>query len=156
MKKLLILAALLPTATSAQDRNLAYEITAGLTTEVGQRLAGTEQEAMARTWATLKLKALGFQNVRIEPFEMKGWVRGEGKAEITAPYPHKLAITALGHSGTTPDNGLTGTVVVYSTYADFLAAPDAAIKGKIVYVGHAMGRTQDGSSYGVFGRVRRE
>lgn len=156
MKKLLILAALLPAATSAQDRNLAYEITAGLTTEVGQRLAGTEQEAKARTWATLKLKALGFQNIRIEPFEMKGWVRGEEKAEITAPYPHKLAITALGHSGTTPANGLTGTVVVYSTYADFLAAPDAAIKGKIVYVGHAMGRTQDGSSYGVFGRVRRE
>jgi len=156
MKKLLILAALLPAAASAEDRNLAYEITAGLTTEVAQRLAGTEREASARAWAVEKFKALGFQNIRIEPFEMKGWVRGEEKADITAPYPHRLAITALGHSGATPANGLTGTVIVYPTYAEFLAAPDAAIKGKIVYVGHAMGRTQDGSSYGVFGRVRRE
>lgn len=156
MKKLLIAAALLPAASNAEDRNLAFEITAGLTTEVGQRLAGTEQEARARVWAVDKLRSLGFQNVRIEPFEIKGWVRGEEKADLTAPYPHRLAITALGHSGATPANGLTGTVMTYPTYAEFLAAPDAAIKGKIIYVGHAMGRTQDGSSYGVFGRVRRE
>jgi len=156
MKKLLMIAALLPAAANAEDRSLAYEITAGLTTEVGQRLAGTEREANARAWAVEKFKALGFRNIRIEPFEMKGWVRGEEKAEITAPYPHRLAITVLGHSGATPANGLTGTIIVYPTYAEFLAAPDAAIKGKIVYVGHAMGRTQDGSSYGVFGRVRRE
>lgn len=149
-------AALLPSVSHAAERDIAYEITAGLTTEVGQRLAGTEREANARAWAVDKLKALGFQNIRIEPFEIKGWVRGEEKAEITAPYPHRLVITALGHSGATPANGLSGTLVVYSTYEDFLAAPDAAIKGKIVYVGHAMGRTQDGSSYGVFGRVRRE
>lgn len=161
MKKLLMIAALLPATAlpalaQAEDRNLAYNITAGLTTEVGQRLAGTEREANARAWAVEKLKSLGFQNIRIEPFEIKGWVRGEERGELTAPYPHRLALTALGHSGATPANGLTGTVVTYSTYAEFLAAPEAAVKGKIVYVGHAMGRTQDGSSYGVFGRVRRE
>jgi hypothetical protein len=69
MKKLLMIAALLPAAAKADDRNLAYEIIAGLTTEVGQRLAGTEREATARAWAVEKFKALGFQNIRIEPFD---------------------------------------------------------------------------------------
>lgn len=156
MKKLLIAAALASTAAQAEDNGLAYDITAGLTTEVGQRLAGTAQEAKARAWAVERLKALGFRNVRIEPFDIKGWERGEEKAELLAPFTHKLTLTALGHSGATPPGGVTGELVVFRTYAEFLAASDAAIKGKIVYVGHAMGRTQDGSSYGVFGRVRRE
>ena len=147
---------LLPALAHAEERNLAYEITAGLTTEVGQRLAGTEREANARAWAVDKLKSLGFSNIRIEPFEIKGWVRGEEKGEITAPFPHRIALTALGHSGATPAAGISGQLVVFKTYAEFLAAPDASVKGKIVYVGHAMQRTQDGSSYGVFGRVRRE
>ncbi|MGH6780851.1 MAG: M20/M25/M40 family metallo-hydrolase, partial [Sphingomonadaceae bacterium] len=34
------------------------------------------------------------------------------------------------------------------------AAPDSAVRGKIVYVGHAMEPTQDGSSYGQFGPLR--
>lgn len=156
MKKLIALAALLPSVAHAEEKNIAYEITAGLTTEIGQRLAGTEREANARAWAVDKLKSLGFSNIRIEPFEIKGWVRGEEKAEITAPYPHRIALTALGHSGATPAGGISGQLIVFKTYAEFLAAPDAAVKGKIVYVGHAMGRTQDGSSYGVFGKVRRE
>lgn len=156
MKKLLTLAALFPAAAHADEQNLAYEITAGLTTEIGQRLAGTEREANARAWAVDKFKALGFSNIRIEPFEIKGWVRGEEKAEITAPFPHRIALTALGHSGATPAAGIKGQLLVFKTYAEFLAATDASVKGKIVYVGHAMGRTQDGSSYGVFGRVRRE
>lgn len=156
MKKIALLAALVSTSASAQDKGLAYEITAGLTTEVGQRLAGTEREANARAWAVEKFKALGFSNIRIEPFQIPGWVRGEEKAEITAPYPHRIALTALGHSGATPASGITGQLIVFKTYAEFLAAPDSVVKGKIVYVGHAMGRTQDGSSYGMFGRVRRE
>ena len=60
--------------TALKDE-LAYEITEGLTTEVGQRLAGTEAEARGRTWSVAKLKRLGFSNVRIDPFTMPVWVR---------------------------------------------------------------------------------
>ena len=105
MKKLLIATALLSTAAQAEGDSLAYEITAGLTTEVGQRLAGSPREAAARDWASAKLKALGFSNVRIEPFQIKGWERGEEKGELIAPYPHRLTLTALGHSGATAAGG---------------------------------------------------
>jgi carboxypeptidase Q len=45
-------------------------------------------------------------------------------------------------------------VIGFPSLAAFIAAPDAQVKGKIVYVSHAMRRTQDGSSYGAFGPVR--
>jgi hypothetical protein len=152
----LIAAALCTLPLHAEAPSTAMAITEGLTTEVGPRLAGTEAEARARDWAVKKLTALGFANARIEPFTIPGWVRGEERAEITAPFPQKLILTALGHSGATPASGLSLEVVTFPTYAAFKAAPDAAIKGKIVYVGHRMNRTQDGSSYGSFGQVRRD
>jgi hypothetical protein len=134
--------------------NLAYNIVEGLTTEVGQRLAGTEAEARARDWGVAKLKALGFANVHIEPYDMPVWVRGVETAEVVAPYPQKLALTALGNSGATADAGLTTEIIAFPSLAALKVAPDAAIKGKIVYVTHQMMGTQDGSSYGYFGPVR--
>ncbi|MBN2972089.1 M20/M25/M40 family metallo-hydrolase [Roseomonas aeriglobus] len=140
---------------AALTDDIAWDITEGLTTEVGPRLAGTEAEARARDWAVKKLTALGFKNVRIEPFKMPVWVRGEETAEIVAPFPQKLYLTALGNSGATPVTGMTAQVVYFPTLADLNAAPDGSLKGKIAFVSHAMMPTQDGSSYGYFGGVRR-
>ncbi len=158
MLHLLVPAALIlnPTAALAQSpKGQAWDIVEGLTTEIGPRQAGTEAEARAREWAVKRLKAMGFANVRIEPYMMPTWVRGEERGAILSPFPHKIALTALGNSGATPVGGLTGEVVVFATYDAFNVAPDAAIKGKIVYVSHAMKPAQDGSSYGFFGVVRR-
>ncbi len=158
MKKLLLLLATVPSIAFAQATppDTAWSIVEGLTTEVGQRQAGTEAEARARDWAVVRLKALGFSNVRIEPYMMPTWVRGEENASLIAPYPQKLAITALGNSGATAATGLTGEVIVLRDLDALKAAPDALIKGKIVYVGHFMKAAQDGASYGYSGDVRRK
>jgi hypothetical protein len=134
----------------------AWDIVEGLTTEVGQRLAGTEAEARARTWAVAKLTALGFSNVRVEPFDMPIWTRGPEAVEILAPFPQKLMVAALGNSASTGPEGITGEVVGFDTLAALEAAPDAAVRGKIVFVSHAMPRTMDGSGYGYFGGPRRQ
>jgi len=141
---------------SALHDEHAWDITEGLTTEVGQRLAGTEAEARARAWAVAKLKAMGFANVRVESFDMPVWTRGAESAEIVAPFPQKLVVAALGNSASTSPEGITGQVVGFETLADLVAAPDAAVRGKIVFVSHAMPRTQDGSGYGYFGGPRRQ
>jgi len=176
MKQLLLLAAALPALALAQPAappqaadprvatmrdaalrdQIAWDIVEGLTTEVGPRPAGTEAEARARAWAVAKLTSLGFQNVRVEEFRMPVWVRGEEKAEIVAPFPQPLVLTALGNSGATPRAGLTAQVIGFDSVAALEAAPDVAVQGKIVFVTHAMGRTQDGSSYGQFGAARRQ
>jgi carboxypeptidase Q len=141
---------------AALQDEIAYDIVEGLTTEVGQRMAGTEAEARGRDWAVRKLKSLGFSNVGVEPFDMPIWTRGPESAEILAPFPQKLVVAALGNSASTPPAGITGEVVGFDTLADLEAAPDAAVRGKIVFVSHAMPRSQDGSGYGFFGGPRRE
>ena len=141
---------------AALEDDYAWAILEGLTTEVGPRLAGTPAEARARAWSVAKLFAMGFANVRVEHFDMPVWVRGEEKAEIVAPFPQPLVVTALGNSAATPPAGLTAEVVGFDTMEAFQAAPDEAVRRKIVFVSHAMQRTQDGSHYGQFGAPRRD
>lgn len=139
---------------AALTDTVAWDIVEGLTTEVGQRLAGTEAEARARQWAVARLTALGFKNVRIEPYRMPVWERGAESAEVISPFPQKLTLAALGNSAATPAAGLTAEVAVFPSMAAFQSAPDSAIKGRIVYIGNAMPRTQDGSGYGAYGTAR--
>jgi carboxypeptidase Q len=171
MKKWLLLAIAFPsivTAQAASDRaealrdsalaedRLAWDILEGLTTEVGPRLAGTQAEQRARDWTVARLSRLGFRNVHVEPFDVPVWVRGVEKAEITAPYPQPLVVTALGNSASTPPRGLEAEVIGFADVAALEAAPDSAVRGKIVFVTHNMQPTQDGSGYGQFGAPRRQ
>jgi len=136
------------------DDSIAYDIVEGLTTEIGPRQGGTEAEARARNWSVKKLKALGFDNVRIEEYQMPTWVRGEETAQVVAPFPQKMAIAAFGNSGSTGDAGLEAEVAYFPTIEALRAAPDGSLKGKIAFVSHNMKATQDGSSYGAFGPAR--
>lgn len=142
-------------AAQAAPDDVAWSIVEDLTTEIGPRLAGSPQEAAARDWAVARLKALGFTNIRNEPFSVPGWVRGAETAQLTAPYPHNLAITALGYSAPTPASGISGDLVYFETLGALDAAPAGSLKGKIAFVDHAMQRAQDGSGYGPFGQARR-
>ena len=132
----------------------AMAIVTSLTTEVGPRLAGSEAEARARAWAVDTLVEKGFANVRNELFEMNAWERHEEGAEILAPYPQPLAVTALGGSVPTEEEGLSAEVALFETLEDLKRAPEGSLSGRIAYVGHAMQRTQDGSSYGYFNEAR--
>ena len=143
-------------ASPPQGTGTAWEIVADLTTEVGSRLAGSDREAVAREWAAARLKALGFSNIRTEPFTINGWVRGAETARLIAPYKQVLAITALGYSAPTPPGGLTADVVYFSTLDALKAAPAGSLAGKIAFIDHAMRANQDGSGYGPYGNVRRQ
>jgi len=169
MKKTLLLAAtLLSFPAFAQNSNqaerlrdaalkddVAYDIVEGLTTEIGPRPAGTEAEARAREWAVRKLKSLGFRNVHVEPSRMQVWVRGAETAEIVSPFPQRLVVAAIGRSGATPPQGISAPVIGFDSVAALEAAPDSAVRGKIVFVSHAMKPAQDGSGYGYYGPIRR-
>ena len=148
-------------ATALRDEALqhdhyAWDIVEGVTTEVGQRLAATDAEARAREWAVQRLTGMGFANVHIEPFTMPVWTRGAESAEIVSPFPQKLAIAALGYSGSTGPQGVTGEIVYFDSVDALRAAPESAVKGKIVFIDHHMMPAQDGSGYGQFGAPRRQ
>ena len=138
-----------------QGDDPAWEITEGLTTEIGPRPAGSDREAAARKWALKTLTQMGFANVREEPYQMPVWQRGEEKAWLTGPFlPQPLAITALGNSGSTGPKGIEGEVAYFGGFDALAAAPDSAVEGKIVFVDNQMEPTQDGSGYGLYGRGR--
>ncbi len=132
----------------------AYDITRELTTEVGPRLAGTEAEARARDWAVEKFKEIGLENVRIEPFTIKGWERGVETAKIVSPYPQDLYITALGGSVATPEEGITAEVAYFPTFDALEAAPEFGLEGKIVFISGLMDKAPDGAGYGPANRKR--
>ena len=131
-----------------------YDITESLTTEVGQRMAGTEAEARARDWAVAKFNSIGLENVRVEPFTIPGWERGEETASITSPFPQDLEITALGYSVATPANGIEAEVVYFSEL-DALQATTEDLTGKIAFIDGRMKKAPDGAGYGPAGMKRR-
>ena len=99
---------------------------------------------------------MGFANVHVEPFTMPVWTRGAESAEIVAPFPQKLVVAALGYSGSTGPEGVTGEIVYFDSVDALRAAPDSAVAGKIVFIDHHMMPAQDGSGYGQFGAPRRQ
>lgn len=157
LRALALSAALLSSTAHAQEPqgDIAWDLLAGLTSEVGPRMPGSEAEARARVWAQARLQALGFSAVTVEPFTIRGYVRGRDEASLLVPFPYRLAVTALGYSGTTPDKGIEGDVVYFPTLDALKAAPAGSLAGKIAFIDHAMKRAQDGSGYGPYGQVRR-
>ncbi|TXC71493.1 M20/M25/M40 family metallo-hydrolase [Sphingomonas ginsenosidivorax] len=147
-----------PKVAALRDKALtddtAYQIVEGLTTEVGPRMTGTEAAPRARAWSVARLKAMGFKNVRIEPYQLPVWSRGTESADLVAPYAQKLHVVGLGNSGATPAGGLTLPIAYFATYNDLALAADGSLKGKIAFVSNAMQPTQDGSSYGSQGTAR--
>lgn len=135
---------------------IAWDFLEGITTEVGPRLAGTEDEARGRAWAMAWLEAHGFANVVDEPFMHPTWVRGEERARILGDFAQPLVLTALGKSGATAEEGLTAEVVRFASMNELRDAPEGSLAGKIAFIDHAMRATQDGSHYGYFGAPRRQ
>ncbi|MDJ0758875.1 MAG: M28 family peptidase [Woeseiaceae bacterium] len=137
------------------DDNVGYEFVRDLTTEVGQRLAGSEAEERARIWSTQKLAELGFANIRTEPFKIPYWSRRVDKASIVSPAPQDMVISALGGSTSTPPGGVEAEVIRFESMGELRAASTDVVSDKIVFIDEKMTRTQDGSGYGMAVRKRR-
>ena len=139
----------------AKQDNVGYHFVRDLTTEVGPRLAGSDAEARARDWSSVKLQSLGFENVRVDPFEIPFWSRLIDRARIVSPAPQALVITALGGSTSTLADGIEAEVIRFESMRELADASSDVVHGKIVFVDEKMTRTQDGSGYGLAVRKRR-
>jgi hypothetical protein len=154
-------AAELPTETAAflaekaKNQTAGYEILSSLTTEIGQRLHGTDAEKRAAEWAKKRFEAMHFDSVVIESFALaNGWVRGEETAEIVSPTQQKLLLTALGESVATPTGGIEADVRIFRTYDELLQAPLGSLSHKIAVVTQKMTITQDATGYGTAAKIR--
>ncbi|QSX32787.1 M20/M25/M40 family metallo-hydrolase [Shewanella avicenniae] len=140
---------------NALKSDLAYKITESLTVEVGPRLAGSPQNAVAVDWAEAKLNALGFDKVYKEQVVVPVWQRGSAAAKVISPYPQNLVVSALGGSVATPKNGLTGKIIRFESLDALKHASHKDVEGKIVFIDKKTERFKTGAGYGqsVGGRV---
>jgi carboxypeptidase Q len=142
----------LDTVTQIREASLAsdlsWQLLSSLTTEVGPRLPGTENDKLAVEWAIKHFEALGFDKVWKEPATFPNWRRYHESAQLIAPNTQPLHITALGNSISTPKAGLRADVVLFETFEELIAAPELSLKGKIAFVNYRMNRDIDGNGYG--------
>ncbi len=144
--------AAIATATSLRERALAgseaYGFVEGLTTEVGPRLAGSEADARAVEWTRRRFEAMGFDTVYLEPVTFPVWLRHRESAQVLAPFPQNLVVTALGGSIGTGDAPLDAEVVEFANLDALKAAPEGSLAGKIAFISNRMVRFRDGRGYG--------
>ncbi len=139
----------------AINSNLGYEVVRSLTTEVGHRMVGSANDAKGVEWAVNKMKEYGFDRVWTEPVTVPNWHRGPiSTARITAPFEHNMAVTALGSSVATPEDGITAEIVQFDEYKDLVDAAPGSLDGKIAYISLRM-EDNGLKGYGYAGQGRR-
>lgn len=145
-------------AEQVRDRALAeskaHEYVRELCDSVGPRLAGTAGDGMAVAWAKAKMISLGLSNVRAEPVTVVHWERGRESGEVTSPTKQALALSALGGSVATLEQGIESEIVEITSLAEVEALPGDALRGKIAFFNQQMERARDGAGYGRVAPIR--
>jgi Zn-dependent M28 family amino/carboxypeptidase len=80
------------TSTEAMD-NLTI-----LCDEFGSRFGGTDGERRSAEFFQTKMEEYGLSNVRLEPVQYVGWIRGETRLEVLAPIQKSIPCISLPHS----------------------------------------------------------
>jgi carboxypeptidase Q len=120
----------------ALTSNSAWETISHITDEIGPRLTGSSNAAVAVQYTTERFREWGI-DVRDEKVMVPHWVRGEERASLVSHNNQKIVLTALGGSVATPASGITADVVEVGSY-DELKQLGAKVKGKIVFYDNPM------------------
>lgn len=117
----------------------AYSNLHDLCKNIGHRLSGSPQAAMAVQWGYARLQSYGFDSVWLQPCMVPHWERGEkefGEVEGSNGMQEAMDVMALGGSIATPDSGILGSIVEVSDFDALKKLGADKIKGKIVFFNH--------------------
>jgi carboxypeptidase Q len=113
------------------DSGASWDKLARFTDYSGPRLSGSAALERGIDWMLAEMKKDGLDSVRGERVMVPKWVRGTESATMTRPRVAKLPMLGLGGSIGTPKGGITGDVIVVTSFED-LTAKAAQARGKIV------------------------
>lgn len=117
-------------AAATQD-SFAFNRLAELTDKFGHRLSGSESLERAIDWVLAQMKQDRLDNPHTEPVMVPHWVRGSESIDLISPRVAPIKMLGLGGSIATPPDGITGEVLVVSSF-DELTQRAAEARGKIV------------------------
>ena len=113
------------------DSNVAWSRLAAFVDYSGPRLSGSANLERGIDWMLAEMKKDGLTGVRGEPAMVPHWVRGRESITMTLPREADVPMLGLGGSIGTSPQGITGEVLVVSSFAELTKrAVDA--RGKIV------------------------
>jgi len=139
----------------ALAKSRAHDWVRELADGVGARLAGMAGDAKAVAWAKAKMAAVGLANVHTEPVTVPHWERGIETGEVSFPSKQLLALTALGGSVPTPEQGIEAELIELSSLKEADLLPEDKLRGKIAFFNQPMERTKSGESYSKVSPIRR-
>jgi carboxypeptidase Q len=116
-----------------------------LTDDIGGRVAGTEANRRAVSWAAEAFRRAGVERVTTESFELPvGWAEGETRVEVLEPRPHPVRAVSIAWSPPTPPGGIEARVVDlgFGTEADFERHADR-LTGALLLVNRTVLETWD-------------
>lgn len=125
-------------------RGKAHEDLRELCKNIGHRLTGSAEAAMAIQWSENKMKSYGFDKVYLQAIKVPHWERGNTESawfKRSNGELQKLHVLALGGSIST--NGLLNAPLVeYKSLELLKKAKRKEIEGKIVFLNQAMDASQ--------------
>ncbi|NVK52933.1 MAG: M20/M25/M40 family metallo-hydrolase [Flavobacteriaceae bacterium] len=112
----------------------SYNWLKDLTTNIGGRMSGSPEAAMAVKWGERVMKEVGLDSVWLQPAIVPHWVRGEKEVAYFVSNGKKtdMAICALGGSVATPNNGVMAEVIEVKTIKEAQELGEKA-RGKIIF-----------------------
>lgn len=111
--------------------NLRY-----LSKNIGGRICGSKQAALAVDWVKSILENYGFENVRLMELMVRNWQRGEkeiAKLYLNNGTSEDLTVCAIGTSIGTGESGLKGKIIEVNDMGELQNLDKENIKGKIVF-----------------------
>ncbi len=119
---------------SALMEGKSYEWLRDLTSNVGNRLSGSEGAAKAVVWGEKLMKEIGLDSVWLQPVMVPHWVRGEKEVANYSVNGQKIdvPICALGGSISTSKNGIKAEVIEVKSLREAEELGNK-LRGKIVF-----------------------
>ena len=130
--------------------NQSYNRLALFTDMFGSRISGSENLENAIDYMLVQLEKDGQQNVHGEVANVTNWKRNTEFARLVEPRNYSIAITGLGSSVGTPEEGILADAIVVRSFDD-LEQKSQEVSGKIVIFNQAFVSYENTAAYRVIG-----
>ncbi len=118
----------------------SYENLRSLCKDIGARLSGSAEAAMAVEWSQKRMESCGFDKVYLQPIMVPHWERGKKEVGwIRTKSGELIKVNLLALGGSIGTSGIIDAEIVSFDHLDDLKkAPASSVKGKIVFINQKM------------------
>lgn len=128
----------------ALSRGESYQNLKSLCKDIGARLSGSAEAAMAIEWGKKKMESYQFDAVYLQEIKVPHWERGTKESGwIRTKKGQLIKVNLLALGGSIGTNGLLeGELVLFNHIDELKKASKSAVEGKIVFINQPMNEAE--------------